>query len=170
MSPRRASRARSPSPGVGPALFSTSGDTEAAASQKPDRLSDTWRERGSPRTGRGAQRSEKGNGGAGLVGKGHGGTLLCHGGSLGWAVPSGTPAWTGPAAPSHGQPRRDKGSAGLSGFPGSDKWACLGSDRGQAPRRLATGGLSAHRCPLCRYSYLRRLTGSPLAPQGAPQP
>lgn len=55
-----------------------------------------------------------------------------------------------------------------SGFPGwAISVACLGSDRGRPPWRLASGRLSAHRCPLHRNSYLWELIGSPLAPEDA---
>lgn len=45
--------------------------------------------------------------------------------------------------------------------------ACLGSDRGRPPRRLAGGCLSGHRCPLHRNSYLWGPIGSPPAPEDA---
>lgn len=53
-----------------------------------------------------------------------------------------------------------------SGFPGwAISVACLGSDRGRPPWRLASGRLSAHRCPLHRNSYLWELIGVPWPPR-----
>lgn len=164
---------------VGAAFPPTFGDGSLGVGQRSKWGEETGREKHSQMTGRGAWRGKEQDRGPWTCEECQDLKVAEHGlhphlpGGHCWAVPSGIPAQPGPSKVLpphrwHGPPLQDKSPVGLSGFPGQAiSVACLGSDRGRPPRRLASGRLSAHHCPLHRNSYLWELIGNPLAPKDA---